>query len=187
MIPKLKSDLDEMDTKHLAVLSKQEDETKHTISEITQSIADLKKLLDSSDVSRVSAYKSRNAEFRRLPPKLTVSYPSFTPQRINTEQLYQQFGSLSASSIKTEEHGYTMDSPLNRLLIDVPRIITQIDTKDIGLRSVSSVSDEDVWTSGYNDKKMKLYNLQGELMKSVQTKSGKDPSGSDKEWGSSLY
>uniref|UniRef100_A0A8W8JRA1 Tripartite motif-containing protein 2 n=1 Tax=Magallana gigas TaxID=29159 RepID=A0A8W8JRA1_MAGGI len=139
------------------------------------------KLLDSNDVSRVSAYKSRIAEFRRLLPKLTVSLPNFTPQKINPEQLYQQFGSLSAFSITTEEHGYTMEtseagsSPLTPLL-DEPRIIFTIKTRygDYGLTSVTCHSDEEIWTRG-NNKMMSLYNLQGKLVKSVQTKSGNDP------------
>ncbi|XP_034333356.2 tripartite motif-containing protein 2-like [Magallana gigas] len=180
-IKKMKSDVENMESKHLIVLDKQENEVKRIISEIEQSITDLNKLLNSNDVSLVSAYKSRNAEFRRLPPKLSVSLPRFTPQKINKEQIYQQIGSLTALSIKTEEHGYTIDSssaessPPVKPFIDVPRIIMDFDTETSGyedeLCCVSCLSDNEVWTSG-DDNMMRLYNLHGKLLKSIQTQSG---------------
>nr|XP_034330231.1 E3 ubiquitin-protein ligase TRIM71-like [Crassostrea gigas] len=178
IITNLKSNVEEMESKHLPILNKQENEITRSISEIEQTIAELKKLLDSNDVSLVSTYRSRIDEFRRLPPKLKVSLPNFTPQKINTEQLDKQFGLLSPFSITTEEHGYSLktseagSSPLKPLL-DEPRIISTIQTQDKYLKSVTCYSDEEIWMC-YSNKIMYLYNLRGELVKSVQTKSRND-------------
>ncbi|XP_061177565.1 E3 ubiquitin-protein ligase TRIM36-like [Saccostrea echinata] len=180
IVNKQKSEIEEMKIKHLAALNKQKNEIKQITSDVKQSILDLKKILDSNDVSLTSVYKSRNAEFRSLPPKVNVSLPSFSHKKINTEQLHQMFGSLSALSITTEEHGYTMKTseaeycPPVKPLLDEPELITTIHTGYKYLYSVTCLSDEEIWTCGL-DKIMKLYNLQGKLLKSIQTKSGNDP------------
>ncbi|XP_062599901.1 uncharacterized protein LOC134261477 [Saccostrea cucullata] len=64
-------------------------------------------------------------------------------------------------------------SPVKPLL-DEPELITTIDTGYKELYSVTCLSDEKIWTCGF-DKIMKLYNLQGKLRKSIQTKSGNTP------------
>lgn len=102
IIKKFKEDIDAMDSSQRTVLFKQKHEFTRRISEIKQAILEQKNILDLHDFNRVSAYKSRNAEFRKLPPKATVSLPSFTFHHINKEQISQQFGLLSALSIKED-------------------------------------------------------------------------------------
>ncbi|XP_052710964.1 uncharacterized protein LOC128185403 [Crassostrea angulata] len=183
VVKTLKSDVDKMEFTHLFVLNEQEDELKCSINEIKQNMAYLKNLLNSADVNNVSTYKSRNAEFRRLPPKIEVSLPIFIPQKINKELIFQQFGSLSELTIKTDEYGYQLDN-LNamshlpgRPLTDEPMIISEINTEyghSNNLHSVSCLSDEDIWTCG-QDNIIRLYNLHGKLVNSIRTKSGNQP------------
>ncbi|XP_056005879.1 E3 ubiquitin-protein ligase TRIM71-like [Ostrea edulis] len=180
IVNKRKSDIAEMKTKHLAALNKNTDEITHSITELKQIILNLKAILESNDVSLISTYKSRNAEFRRLPPKVQVTLPSLSPQKINTEQLREMFGSLPPLSINTEEQGYIMksaeavSSPPVKPLLDEPRVTATIDTGYSRLYGVSCVSEEQVWTCG-NNEIMKLLNLRGKLLTSIKTKSGKVP------------
>ncbi|XP_056022604.1 uncharacterized protein LOC125673517 [Ostrea edulis] len=143
------------------------------MTEIKQVILEMKNILDTNDISLTSTYKSRNEEFKKLPPKIKVALPSLSTPTINTEKLNKMFGSLSPISINTEKQGYTMKSPV-RPLLDAPRLTATIDTEYDRLYSVSCLSDEQVWTCGKNEF-MKLLNLQGKLLTSIQTKSGNRP------------
>nr|XP_022307852.1 uncharacterized protein LOC111113853 [Crassostrea virginica] len=63
-----------------------------------------------------------------------------------------------------------------RPLLDEPQILTDIQTEYTrGLCSVLCLSDSELWTCGYHDNTLRLYNLQGELLRSVQTKSRNVP------------
>ncbi|XP_078335042.1 uncharacterized protein LOC111126598 [Crassostrea virginica] len=171
IIQGMKSQIDDMDAQHISAIDQQVDAINRTIPEITQAILDLKRLLerlqdklDTSDVCLVSEYTSRTEEFRNLPAQFQVTLPTFTPQEINREQIHQQIGSLSKLAIT--------------FLLDEPRILTDIQTEcKYGLRSVSCPSDSEFWTHGYNENILRLYNLQGELLSSVQTKSEYEPWG----------
>nr|XP_022305050.1 uncharacterized protein LOC111112043 [Crassostrea virginica] len=175
------TEMDEMDKQYTAVIEKQEHAINKTINEIKQVILDLKSLLNTGDVSLVSKYKSKIEEFRKLPSKLKIFLPNFLPQKINREQLLKQFGSLTFLFIETEEQSYAMpspgaeSSPPARPLLDVPRLITDIPTtEDREQYNLSCLSDDEIWITGDN-KIIELYNLKGEVLKSVQTKSGNVP------------
>ncbi|XP_056008577.1 tripartite motif-containing protein 2-like [Ostrea edulis] len=178
IINQRKSDIQEMKNKHLSTLNKNTEEITQKMAELKQIISDLKSILKSNDVSLTSTYKSRNGEFRQLPPKVRVTLPSLSPQKINTEKLREMFGSLSPLSINTEQ-GYTMksaeavSSPPVKPLLDEPRVTATIDTGYTPL-SVSCLSEDQVWTCG-NNETMKLLNLQSKLLTSIQTKSGNKP------------
>ena len=174
------AEIDDMDNKHQAALDKQENAINSTIHEMKQVIRDLKSLLDTCNIYLVSKYQSRMEEFRKPPPKLNISIPIFHPVKINREQILNKFGFLTALSMETEEQGYTMPSlgtetsPTDRALLDAPQLMTEVHTGHELLYEVSCLSDDEIWTCRDN-KTLKLYNLKGELLKSVTTKSGNNP------------
>ena len=189
IIQEMQSKIDDDDAQYLALSDIREKEIKRNISQISEIILNLKSLLESGNVNIVSKYKSRNQEFRMLPPIPKVSIPNFQPQKINRKELLRQFGSLTKLSKEEEEEdnddaedeeGYISifkeanPSPKGKTLLDVPKLITEIDTGYGNLFGVSCLGDEKIWTRG-GDKMLKLYNISGELLKSVQTKSGNNP------------
>lgn len=177
LITKLKSDLYKTESKQLASLNKQQNEVAVTISEIKKSIARLRKLSNSNDDSLLLSYNSRNAEFRNLPHEIEETLPSFTPSKINREQLHKQIGSLSFTTkgqLCTKVKRGVKSSLQDRLLPSEPSTLITIETGYRSLYSVSCIGDEEIWTCGL-DNIMRLYNIQGELVKSIQTKSGNLP------------
>ncbi|XP_056001676.1 uncharacterized protein LOC130048684 [Ostrea edulis] len=161
-----------MKTKHTTALDKNirycqnTDEITHSITELKQIILNLKAILESNDISLIATYKSRNNEFRRLPPKVRVILPSSSPQKINIDQLRQMFGSLSPSSIYTEEHGELMKSP---------EAISSSAVKP--MKSAEAVSSPPVkpMKSPEAVSSPPLLNLQSKLLTSIQTESGEQP------------
>ena len=60
-------------------------------------------------------------------------------------------------------------------MLDFPGLITDIPTIGNGsITHVSCLTDEEIWIIG-NDEILNLYNLQGEVLRSIQTKSGNRP------------
>lgn len=94
-----------------------------------------------------------------MPSKLTITLPSFIPQKLFKEQI----GSLSAVSIKTDGQGY-ISSP-DRPLIDEQRVVKDINTQYTASIKLRGASCLNVWTCGFDEQIMKLYNLKGELVK----------------------
>lgn len=110
IISRKKTEISETKNAHLTVLTEHEDEIAHSLSDIRQNIVDLKNLQESSDVYLVSAYKSRIDGFKKLPPKLKVTFQSICLPNINATQLFEELDSLNLTiSATKEEQEYKID------------------------------------------------------------------------------
>lgn len=173
----------------MAFLNNQEDEIIRGISEISKIINDLKKLLDSDDVEHFSIYKSRNAEIRTLPLEVkgfvNTIHAKWFKQRETLQRIRHSltpFYCHSRAFLNHANSGFRFI--LLRELMAVPEIVSVINMGYKYLYSVACLNNEEIWTHG-DDKIMRLYNFNGELVKSIQTKSGnmpQDSDSSDTEW-----
>lgn len=164
----------------LDVLSELEDESTKPISKIKECISYIKLLLKSNDVHLVSAYKSRNAELTELPPKVNVTFPRYSPLIIYQMKNHQYFSWFESFIFEIEELVYSKDSQSAvSLTYDITSLVNETLVvsdryTEYGLRSLSCLNDEDVWTCS-SDSILRLYNLKGELMRAIHTKSGNKP------------
>ncbi|XP_048754437.2 uncharacterized protein LOC125665698 [Ostrea edulis] len=176
VIVKMKAEIEEMKIKHLQILKKHLDEIKQIQSLIEHSLITLNKLEESNEVSGIMEYRSKNKDFRKLPPKVRVTLPSFSPNMIYSEQLYKSFGSLIPLSLTTVKNGYTLkklETPPKKPM-ENPEIVTTTNTGYENLRSVSCLSEEEFWTSALVSD-MKCFNVDGTVIDSIKTNSGERP------------
>ncbi|XP_022310223.2 uncharacterized protein LOC111115687 [Crassostrea virginica] len=180
IIEKMQNEIEHMNIQHLATINKQEEAINGIINEIQQAILELKRLLYTNEFCLVAEYKSRNVQFRKLPPKLKITLLKFQPNKINREKILEQFGTLFNFSTETQKQSFISQilgvetlAPYSQFL-DAPHLITDISTEYTELYKVVCLSNDEIWTCSL-DKILKLYNMQGELLKSFKTKSGSNP------------
>ncbi|XP_062601173.1 uncharacterized protein LOC134262867 [Saccostrea cucullata] len=178
VINTMKKEIGDLKEKHFDIMKKHAEEVIQIQTLIDQTLLNLKEIEESNEVSMKMKYSSRNKEFSKLSPKVKVSLPIFNAKPADREQLKKFFGSLASLYTSTEENGYKLKKPetTTRELLEEPELITTIDTGYEILRSVTCLSEEEIWTSG-EASDMKCFNIQGSLFKTIGRISGIFPNG----------
>ena len=179
IVQDLQAKADEFDSNNISAIEKHADEINRTINYLQRTISDMQKILNSDDVKFVSTYQFGNEDFRRLHIQLQISFPNFITHAKNREHIFQQFGLLlnPTDHPRPAKSQVVMSSLKMKNLTDEPVVIANlnlVDEEHTELRSVSCLSDNELLTCG-EDEIIRLYNLQGELLKSVQTILGRAP------------
>nr|XP_022288467.1 uncharacterized protein LOC111100671 isoform X2 [Crassostrea virginica] len=170
-------DIDENKLKHLSILTKHLEEIKQLQSLMHETLHSMYEMEESNEVTPTIHYSSKNQEFSKLPPKVIVSMPKFTPKPIEKEELCSLIGKLTPLSTTLEERVFTAKKPntSGRELLDKPEVLNTIKTGHETLCSVTCLNEEEIWTSGRTIADIKCFNTQGVLQKTIKTKSGEWP------------
>nr|XP_034318475.1 uncharacterized protein LOC117686809 [Crassostrea gigas] len=169
VINKMKSEIDEIKVKHRDILRKHLDEIKQIQSLIKQTFLALRKIEKSTDISSTNEYSSKIREFRKFPPKVQVTLPTFIPKPIDRKQLYSWYGQITPLSTSTKENVLSLKQPNTsaRELLDKPEHVATIHTGHETLRSVSCLNEDKIWASGLA-KDTKCFNIKGVLLQTVK-------------------
>ncbi|XP_078309551.1 uncharacterized protein LOC144617950 [Crassostrea virginica] len=173
-INQMEEEIGEIKVKHRSILQKHLDEIKQLQSLMQQTLNALNEMEESNKVIPTINYSSKTEQFSKLPPKVNVSMSKFIRKQIKKEELGDLVGKLTPFSIVLEERVFTAKKPTVRELLDEPEVLNTIKTGHSSLRSVTCLNEEQIWTSGYTAD-IKCFNIQGELQKTIRTKSGEWP------------
>ncbi|XP_034305024.2 tripartite motif-containing protein 3 [Magallana gigas] len=176
VINKMKTQINDIKVKHRDILKKHLNVIKQIQSLIKQTLQAIRKIEKSTEVSSTIDYTSKIKEFGKLPPKVKVSLPTFIPIPIDYERLCSLFGQITPLSTNTEENVSSLNRPNTsaKELLDEPELVATIQTGHEIIRSVTCLNEEKIWTSGETND-IKCFNMEGSLLQTIQTKSGKWP------------
>lgn len=177
VIDQMKHEIDVIKEDHQDILKKHLKEIKEIESLIIENLGTLKDIQrESNMVSKVMEYKSRNNDFKKLPPKVHVLLPSFCPNQMEKEKVENLIGSITPLISTIEENGYTLKKQKMpyRELLDASEVINAFNTGYKYLRSISFYSMDEIWTCGQGSK-IKCFNMNGNSINAIKTKSGEEP------------
>lgn len=172
----LECDYKEKNSKFLVILGRQKDGFTLTISKIKQCIDNLMEFHNSNKVDFVFSYKSRNDEFKGLPQIPPVPMPHFPSQEAIVLKSSRSLPIFFPTNFCNEKNIQVADRDM-LVILNEPRIITCINTMYGDCNQVNSVSclrNNNIWTSG-QDNTMRQYNMHGELVESIKTRSENIP------------
>lgn len=151
-------------------------EIRKTETLIRDSLSAFKELYESNVVSSILKYKSRNKEFSKLPPKVSVLLPAFYSEPPNREQIDKIFGSLKLLKIIQDENGYSFQQfgEIHREVLDIPKNINTFNTGYQDLFGVAVYSQQEIWTYARMGE-IKCFNSDGKCINTIITKSGTYP------------
>ncbi|XP_052679765.1 uncharacterized protein LOC128160475 [Crassostrea angulata] len=176
-IEQMKNEIDEIKVSHRGILIKHLKEIKQIESLINENLSTLKDLQRKSNVvSTVIEYQSKNVEFGKLPPKIHVTVPTFCPRPVDRIEAKKLIGSIKPLKSTTNKNGYTLKKQRgsSRELLDTPVVINTFNTGYTNLRKVSFHSEQEIWASA-EVSEIKCYNINGNTINAIETKSGEYP------------
>lgn len=176
IISKIKTEIDEIKMKHKDILQKHLNEIKQIQSLIKQTLLALKEIEKSTEVSPTIEYTSNDGLFSKLPAKICVTMPTFTPKSIDRTKLYRMFGDITPLSTVKQEYVFSPNQSNTsvRELLDEPKTVATIHTGYTYLCSVTCENEDRIWTSGETSG-IKCFNAEGSLLQTIKTISDNCP------------